>query len=120
MVSPIDRDDRSPPEHRAADLHGDLVSKLDGELPPHAFQQSRATLLSAMLPPTEQPDGAQGYPIQGTETTKPQQPHLGDEIHTAHPFLNPWLTGAHGGAVALRCMGNTAVTPHHSRQALIR
>jgi hypothetical protein len=53
MVSHIDRDDRSPPEHRAADLHGDLVLKFDGELPPHAFQQSRATLLSAMLPPTE-------------------------------------------------------------------
>jgi hypothetical protein len=66
MVSHVDHDDRSPPEHRAAALHGNLVSKLDGELPLHAFKQSLATLLAAMLPPTEQPDGAQGDSVQRT------------------------------------------------------
>jgi hypothetical protein len=115
MVSYADRDDRSPPEYCAADLHGDPVSKRDGELPPHAFQQSRAALLAAMLPPTEQPDGAQGHPVQGTKTTKPQQPDLGNDIHTAHPSLNPWPIDAPGGAAVLRGRGSPAVTPHRSR-----
>jgi hypothetical protein len=105
VVSHIERDDRSPPEHRAADMHGDLVSKVDRKLPPHAFQQSQATLLSAMLPPTEQPDAAQGDPVQGTETTKPQQPNLGDDIHSAHPFLNSSSIGVPGGAAAVERPG---------------
>jgi hypothetical protein len=119
-MSQVDHDDHPPPEHRAADQYADLILKLDGELPPHAFQQSRAPLLAAMLPPTEQPDGAQGDPVQGTSTTKPQQPDLGDDIHTAHPFLNPLPIGAPGGAAVLRCRGSTAVTPHGSRRGLIR
>jgi hypothetical protein len=100
MVSHVDRDDRSPPEHSAADFHGDPVSKRGGEPPLHAFQQSRAALLAALLSPTEQPDGAQSYPIQGTKTAKPQQPDLGNDIHTAHPSLNPWPMGAPGGGPA--------------------
>jgi hypothetical protein len=60
MVSHVDRDDHSPPEHRAADLYGNLVLKLDGELPQHAFKQSRSMLLAAIKQPTEQQDCATG------------------------------------------------------------
>src|SRR3712207_6673079 len=111
MVSYADRDDRSPPEYCAADLHGDPVSKRDGELPPHAFQQSRAALLAAMLPTTEQPDGAQGHPVQGTKTTKPQQPDLGNDIHTAHPPLNPRPIGAPNGGPARQGQPRGHATP---------
>jgi hypothetical protein len=43
---------------------------------------------------------------------------LGDDIHIAHPFLNPWLIGAHSSAAILLGMGSPEVTPHRSPRTL--
>jgi hypothetical protein len=65
MLSHVDRDDRSPPAYRAADLHGDLVSKLNGALRPHAFsrRERRCSRRCCHLPSSQTVPKATPYRI---------------------------------------------------------